>query len=503
VTETAAGLADFLTNNTDAATALARTYISATGDGTAAITTLTSNALQNGSDAESLTFTAVNAGADGNNVTVQFVQGADGSSTSVLTDATDPNNVVITFTLAAAAGAVTETTTGLLNFLANNASSEAVEARTYITGSGSGASAIENLANAALTGGAGNSGGVRFVDAREPGSTGTLSVVLADPGANSQDLSFSISAADANGNQTITINLATNGTGAITTTAAQLAAAIAGDEDVSALISANATQAGVLEAAASQDLTENEDSVLVLQSTGFGSRQFVGVNVLSGSFQTTLEDGTTESARDYGADIGVRINGQLAESYGLQAVIKSSALDASLTIAEGSNVVGETTSLTITGGGSLFQIGQEATSAGQIGLGIDAINTARLGGLSGKLYELGTGGGKSLLDIRDGLLGTGDKVSQSQVVNIIEEALNRVSSLRGRLGAIQKNVIETNITTLGVALENISEARSQILDTDFAEETAQLQKAQILSQAGLSVLGIANQNPQQVLSLLR
>jgi flagellin len=54
-----------------------------------------------------------------------------------------------------------------------------------------------------------------------------------------------------------------------------------------------------------------------------------------------------------------------------------------------------------------------------------------------------------------------------------------------------------------VALENITEARSQILDTDFAEETAQLQKAQILSQAGLSVLGIANQNPQQVLSLLR
>jgi flagellin len=63
-------------------------------------------------------------------------------------------------------------------------------------------------------------------------------------------------------------------------------------------------------------------------------------------------------------------------------------------------------------------------------------------------------------------------------------------------------VIETNISTLGAALENISEARSQIIDTDFAEETANLTKAQILSQAGLSVLAVANQNPSQVLSLL-
>jgi flagellin len=70
------------------------------------------------------------------------------------------------------------------------------------------------------------------------------------------------------------------------------------------------------------------------------------------------------------------------------------------------------------------------------------------------------------------------------------------------LGSIQKNVIETNISTLGAALENISEARSQIIDTDFAEETANLTKAQILSQAGLSVLAVANQNPSQVLSLL-
>ena len=67
---------------------------------------------------------------------------------------------------------------------------------------------------------------------------------------------------------------------------------------------------------------------------------------------------------------------------------------------------------------------------------------------------------------------------------------------------MQKNALEANITTLGVALENISEARSQLIDTDFAQETANLTRAQILSQAGLSVLAVANQNPSQVLSRL-
>ncbi|OYW20899.1 MAG: hypothetical protein B7Z55_06535 [Planctomycetales bacterium 12-60-4] len=208
-------------------------------------------------------------------------------------------------------------------------------------------------------------------------------------------------------------------------------------------------------------------------------------------------DDTTVAERDTGSDISVRINGQEALGDGLKASIKTSTLDASISFKEANNVADETATVTVTGGGAIFQIGQEVSAAGQIGIGIEAVNTARLGGVTGKVYELGSGNGKSLRDVANG------NAAASDLVDIIEEALNRVSTLRGRLGAVQKNVIETNITTLGVALENISEARSQIVDTDFAEETAQLQKAQILSQAGLSVVGIANQSPQQVLSLLR
>ena len=227
-----------------------------------------------------------------------------------------------------------------------------------------------------------------------------------------------------------------------------------------------------------------------MTSENYGESEFVDINVLSGTFATV-----SGSLRDEGVDISVTVNGQATQGKGLRASLKTSNLDASVVFDEASNVATTNAVVTVTGGGSLFQIGQEVSAAGQIGVGIDAVNTARLGGVTGKLYELGSGAGKSLLDV-------GPSVQGSELVDIIEEAMDRVSTLRGRLGAIQKNVIETNISTLGVALENITEARSEIVDTDFASETANLTRSQILSQAGVSVLSIANQNPQQVLSLL-
>ena len=73
---------------------------------------------------------------------------------------------------------------------------------------------------------------------------------------------------------------------------------------------------------------------------------------------------------------------------------------------------------------------------------------------------------------------------------------------RGRLGAFDKNTLETNINSLSVALENVTASESSIRDADFAAETAALTRAQILTQAGTSVLATANTTPQSVLSLL-
>mgnify|MGYP002633554630 CR=1 FL=1 len=305
-------------------------------------------------------------------------------------------------------------------------------------------------------------------------------------------------AGEGTGAITVTIELGTSAGSAANATAADITAAITASTSASAVITAvGAGTTDTFNAATDGAVTVNTSKAietLTLSSSDYGSSAFTEVNVLSGIFETR-DAASALVSRDEGTDVIATINGSRAYGDGLKASLKTATIDVSLTFAAAANTNANTTSFTVTGGGANFQIGQEVSANGQVGLGIEAVNTARLGGLSGKLYELGTGGGKSLLDV-------GPSVQGSALVDIVDEALDRVSTIRGRLGAIQKNVIETNIATLGVALENISEARSQIVDTDFATETANLTKSQILSQAGISVLSIANQQPQQVLSLL-
>jgi flagellin-like hook-associated protein FlgL len=71
------------------------------------------------------------------------------------------------------------------------------------------------------------------------------------------------------------------------------------------------------------------------------------------------------------------------------------------------------------------------------------------------------------------------------------------------LGAFQRTTLESNINSLKDTVTNLTQAQSSIRDADFAAESAALTRAQILVQSGTTVLQIANQNPQQVLSLLR
>ncbi len=84
----------------------------------------------------------------------------------------------------------------------------------------------------------------------------------------------------------------------------------------------------------------------------------------------------------------------------------------------------------------------------------------------------------------------------------IDSALTSVNGLRGNLGAIQ-NRFESTIVNLQTVSENLSASRGRIQDADFAQETAALTKAQILQQAGVSVLSQANAQPQLALSLLQ
>ena len=92
--------------------------------------------------------------------------------------------------------------------------------------------------------------------------------------------------------------------------------------------------------------------------------------------------------------------------------------------------------------------------------------------------------------------------NSNRAIDIVDGALQQIDSIRADLGAIQ-NRMESTISNLSVQNENLSAARSRIQDTDFAAETAELTRNQILQQAGTAMLAQANQIPQSVLSLLQ
>ncbi len=89
-----------------------------------------------------------------------------------------------------------------------------------------------------------------------------------------------------------------------------------------------------------------------------------------------------------------------------------------------------------------------------------------------------------------------------QALEIVDKALGSINSTRADLGAVQ-NRFTSVVANLQTSTENLSASRSRIRDTDFAKETAELPRTQILQQAGTAMLAQANQVPQNVLSLLR
>jgi flagellin len=95
-----------------------------------------------------------------------------------------------------------------------------------------------------------------------------------------------------------------------------------------------------------------------------------------------------------------------------------------------------------------------------------------------------------------------DVSAANDAINRIDSALTTVSSLRSDFGAIQ-NRFESTIANLSTTSENIAASRSRIRDADFAAETAELTRTQILQQAGVAMLSQANSMPQSVLSLLQ
>ncbi|MFM7262054.1 MAG: flagellin [bacterium] len=237
-----------------------------------------------------------------------------------------------------------------------------------------------------------------------------------------------------------------------------------------------------------------------INSTGYGADAFVRVKELSNEnttsfiFSSNASTTSVDDLKDTGRNATVLINGTQATTDGLTARVSSDGFDVSVSIGGTSalNAAGQSTTFNITGGGANFNLAPSVNLAGKVSLGIETVTTGNLGG----------GGAGFLSDLKSVGTANVQNGDLSKAQEVIDAAIKQVSSLRGRLGAFQKNVVGATISSLGVALENTTAAESAIRDTDFAAETAAMTRAQILSQAATQSLALSNSAPQQVLSLI-
>ncbi|MFO0860494.1 MAG: flagellin [Phycisphaerales bacterium] len=258
---------------------------------------------------------------------------------------------------------------------------------------------------------------------------------------------------------------------------------------------------------------------LKLFSKDYGSSQFASIKVINaaslptgsqqgiydlnanntGAAQTTLRStfaAAVNTITDKGQDVKATINGIVAITNGKTARINTDFLDVEATLSTSQSqtlgAVGSQHAFTITGGGADFQLSGQVNIAGRVSIGIQTVNTTLLGNsTSGYVSSIASGQANNLVN--------GNTEQAQQIVN---KAIEQISSLRGRLGAFQSNTVGSTIRSLSVSVENTTAAESAIRDADFAAETAGLTRSQILVNASTNILGLANQAPQSVLQLL-
>jgi len=228
--------------------------------------------------------------------------------------------------------------------------------------------------------------------------------------------------------------------------------------------------------------------VLYLNSTEYGSDGLVNIQVLNGDF--TPAGGVTSGT---GVDPVVTIDGANATTKGLDASVMSGSLSLELSLSAAfSQNTGTASTFAVTGGGAKFAISPEVGLIGRETIGLGSVTTASLGdSVIGRLSTLGRGQGNDI-----------DSRNFHNAQRIVRKTQDQISSLRGRIGAFQKDTLQTTINSLQVAFENTAAAESAIRDTDFAAETSALSRAQILVQSNVFTLQLANQLPQNALQLL-
>jgi flagellin len=251
-------------------------------------------------------------------------------------------------------------------------------------------------------------------------------------------------------------------------------------------INAATGQTGVT---ASYDSTGNN---IVLTQTTFGSAATINVADANGVVDSSAGAVTGTAGTDAVATLGigsttVTFTGGLNGTDGL-TLTDADGNSLRLTQAGNSTSVTDATVGQVQAGNAVFQVG---ANAGQtVTLSIPNFNATNLG------TSAVAGQSLSTINLLSGS-------SASTAIQVIDSAINQVTTARGQIGAFQSQILQSDITSLSTASENLSAARSSISDTNVALEMTNFTKEQIIMQAGESVLQQANSAPQAILKLLQ
>jgi len=227
-----------------------------------------------------------------------------------------------------------------------------------------------------------------------------------------------------------------------------------------------------------------------LESSTVGSDAYLSFEVLSGG---GLTGGTSlnDVARSIGVDAVVTVNGRSITADGSDVAYTANGLSLEFSLGTSLDAATDTETFTVqASGGMTFQLGVDSTT--QSTMGISSLATHRLGGGDANAY---------LTEVKSG--GAADLNSNTaNTLKSVRKAITQVAAAKGRIGGFQKFQVQTSINSLTQMQESLTAAKSVIADTDYAVATAELNRQSVLLNAGVSLLGLANQQASQILTLL-
>ncbi|MCP4590949.1 MAG: hypothetical protein GY842_09400 [bacterium] len=230
-----------------------------------------------------------------------------------------------------------------------------------------------------------------------------------------------------------------------------------------------------------------------LATSGQGSDEYVSATVLSGGGITAAAAGTqlNNISRTEGVDAVVTVNGSDITGDGTDIFYSANGYSLSFSLGTSLDAATDTSNFTLKASGGLtFQLGVDNTTRQTIGIDTTAAYALGGGDSGGHLSDLSSGGSLDLAQ------------NSGNSLKVVRKAISDVATARGRIGGFQKFQVQTSINSLNSAKTSLTDAKSVIADTDYAVATSELNRQSVLLNSGISLLGLANQQAAQILSLL-